>query len=200
MCGRQLPMPLPAQANTTRPGSAPQGRQVVGAVSARPVGDFLNKIGEGIFVGTFRGTLYSHSTLHASSSAPHQWHLLHEGPVEVSDVTFKPTSSVAMRLCMHDQPQTSEVATSAYREGLGALHRAHGAHAAHSEPAKVARIHTGRQCGPPQDAQQGQAVQAGAIASFSEVCIAALLCAVLSGQVSSFSVHAGSIMVLHACT
>jgi len=30
--------------------------QSVGAVSARPVGDFLNKLGEGIFVGAFRGT------------------------------------------------------------------------------------------------------------------------------------------------
>lgn len=69
MCGRQLPMPVPTQANTARPGSAPQGRQVVGAVSARPVGDFLNKIGEGIFVGTFRGTLHSHGSLHASFSA-----------------------------------------------------------------------------------------------------------------------------------
>jgi hypothetical protein len=31
--------------------------QSVGAVAARPIGDFLNKIGEGIFVGTFRGAL-----------------------------------------------------------------------------------------------------------------------------------------------
>ena len=59
MCGRQLPAPLPVQPHAA--GSVPacqnrQGRQSVGAVSARPIGDFLNKIGEGIFVGTFRGS------------------------------------------------------------------------------------------------------------------------------------------------
>ena len=78
------------------------------------------------------------------------------------------------------QPQSSAIATSAYREGLGALHRTHGAHAAHPEPAKAARIRAGRQRWPPQDAQQGQAVQAGAAASFPEVCTAALSCAVQS--------------------
>lgn len=89
MCGRQLPMPAPAQAHPTRPGSAPQGRQAVGAVSARPMGDFLNKIGEGIFVGTFRGTAYTHNPPHALSFAPPQGHLLHEGGFKFSNLSGK---------------------------------------------------------------------------------------------------------------
>ena len=60
MCGRQLPAPVPMQA-PVQACQYRQGAQSVGAVSARPIGDFLNKIGEGIFVGTFRGN--SHDTL-----------------------------------------------------------------------------------------------------------------------------------------
>ena len=59
MCGRALPAAAPAQAPAAwQPSGCPPGRQgvqSVGAVAARPIGDFLNKIGEGIFVGTFRG-------------------------------------------------------------------------------------------------------------------------------------------------
>ncbi len=63
MCGRQLPAPAHTQQQAARPMPAcqnRQGAQTVGAVSARPIGDFLNKIGEGIFVGTFRGTSPAH--------------------------------------------------------------------------------------------------------------------------------------------
>ena len=61
MCGRQLPAqaPVPTQAPAAQPVSPRYNRhrmQSVGAISARPVGDFLNKLGEGIFVGAFRGT------------------------------------------------------------------------------------------------------------------------------------------------
>lgn len=55
MCGRQLPAPVPTQA-PVQACQYRQGVQSVGAVAARPIGDFLNKIGEGIFVGTFRGS------------------------------------------------------------------------------------------------------------------------------------------------
>ena len=66
MCGRQPPPPMPAQPLAARPAPAcqnRQGAQSVGAVAARPIGDFLNKIGEGIFVGTFRGSTLSPALL-----------------------------------------------------------------------------------------------------------------------------------------
>jgi hypothetical protein len=61
MCGRTLPAAVPTQEPAAQlPPGCPPGRQgmpSVGAVAARPIGDFLNKIGEGIFVGTFRGEM-----------------------------------------------------------------------------------------------------------------------------------------------
>ena len=107
MCGRQLPMAAPAQAISARPGSAPQGRQAVGAVSARPVGDFLNKIGEGIFVGTFRGTAHTQSPLHALSFAPAQGYLMHEGTCKLSDLTDK-----LCQMLLHARPSSGICSSS----------------------------------------------------------------------------------------
>lgn len=84
MCGRALPAAAPAQAPGARqPSGCPPGRQgmqSVGAVAARPMGDFLNKIGEGIFVGTFRGEPFRSPNTAAGTNNRDILHPNHDTP------------------------------------------------------------------------------------------------------------------------